>query len=83
MDARPLVKLNFHQEHIAIQQLLQLDSFLEDFVNVLLEKEGGCKIVLVSHYVLNDQLYRFYLIVFYGVVKGRPVEVLGLLEVPV
>lgn len=63
MSLRPFVKVEILPEDIGIQKFLDKDTFFHDFWQIVQEKEGRHKIVLIFGDVPHDPVNSAYLII--------------------
>mmetsp|Transcript_797 Transcript_797/g.995 ORF Transcript_797/g.995 Transcript_797/m.995 type:complete len:222 (-) Transcript_797:509-1174(-) len=82
VGARPLVVVEVVAEDLAVEERLDFDSLVDDVGQVLEEEVATGEVVLVLHYVLNNLTNSLDLVVPEGVVDGRPVEILLVLDWP-
>ena len=63
MDTRPLLVFELHVEYLTVKESFDLNTFLEDSLNVLFEYERGSVDILVLDQISNDQVNGPYLVV--------------------
>jgi hypothetical protein len=63
MDTRPLLIFELHVEYLTVKESFDLNTFLEDSLNVLFEYERGSVDVLILDQISNNEVNRPYLVV--------------------
>ena len=63
MDTRPLLVFELHIKYFTVKESFDLNTFLEDSLNVLFEYERGSVDVLILDQISNDEVNRPYLVV--------------------
>ena len=75
VDAGPLIKAELHIVYLTLKQVLDMNSLINDFFQVLLKKEGRRVNVLILDNVLNYKLDSTDLVVFDCTINSRPIEI--------
>jgi hypothetical protein len=65
----PLFKLKLEDENIGAQQLINFDALAHELCDIIPEKEGAHKVVLVFDDVVNHNSNGSNLVVFHGSVN--------------
>ena len=79
MNLRPLIIVKFVVENLALEERLDLDSFLDNKVKVFFEQERALVAILKLDNIVNNQAQSSHLISFQSIIQCGSIKILYLL----